>query len=351
MFTRRSRITRTIHRTMPAVVSIVISKHFDALKKEYDNEQKKAKTKTCPTDFYIPPDKIDANGMVQIGGGSGFIADKKGIIITNKHVISELDAQYAVIMSTGERYEATIEARDPVRDIAILSIRTKKSLPTLPLGCSDYIDLGQTVLAFGNALGIFQNTVSQGIISGLSRSVQAQSDPDSPTQELRGLIQTDAAINPGNSGGPLVDEWGRVIGINVAVVSGAHNISFAIPINSAKKDLEDLKECGRIKRPLLGVRFLTINSDIQAKLKLSVSYGAFVTKEQASDYAVAPNSPAAQAKVKENDIILEWNGKKITEQKTIQDFLDRSSPGDMVTLTILRGKKTIQTNLILSERK
>ena len=338
---------------MPAVVSIVISKHFDALKKEFDSEQKKikSKTKTCPTGFYIPPDKIDANGMIQIGGGSGFIADKKGIIITNKHVISELDANYSVIMSDGERIEASIEARDPVRDIAVLSIKTKRSLPIVLLGDSERLELGQPVLAFGNALGIFQNTVSQGIISGLSRAVQAQADPDSPMQELRGLIQTDAAINPGNSGGPLVDEYGRVIGINVAVVSGAHNISFAIPINAAKKDLEDMREFGRIKRPLLGLRYLTINSDIQAKLKLPISYGAFVTKEQASDYAVAPNSPAAHAKIKENDIITEWNGKKVTETKTIQDFLDISSTGDMVTLSILRGKKIFQVNLILTERK
>ena len=140
--------------------------------------------------------------------------------------------------------------------------RSKQSLPTVRLGTSHNLQLGQTVIAFGNALGIFKNTVSSGIISGLSRAVSAQEDPLSPPQEMRGLIQTDAAINPGNSGGPLVDLFGCAIGINAAVVSGAQNIGFAIPISAAERDISDLDRYGKIQRPLLGIRYLTLNTKI-----------------------------------------------------------------------------------------
>jgi len=201
-------------------------------------------------------------------------------------------------------------------------------------------------------LGIFKNTVSMGIVSGLSRSISAQADPNSPPQEMRGLIQTDAAINPGNSGGPLVDLEGRAVGINAAIVFGAQNISFAIPINAAERDIKDLKKYGRIRRPLLGLRYFILNDDLKEKLNLPVNYGAFITKEHSfDDHAIVPGSPAAKAGLKEKDVILEWNGEKITQEKTIQDFLENCEVGESVRMKILRGKKNMEIKLTLAERK
>lgn len=338
----------TIKKVMPSVVSVVVSKKLEQIEKEIRN--------SYPAPFQdgamnIPPDKIDAHGMVQVGGGSGFIVDGKGFILTNKHVVNEPFAEYSVITNDGEKYPAEILARDPIDDIAILRIHAGKFLPTIQLGNSSQIQLGQTVLAFGNALGIFKSTVSRGIISGLSRAIEAKPDPESPSQEMRGLIQTDAAINPGNSGGPLTDIHGRVIGINAAVIAGAQNIGFAIPIKAAEHDMRDLEKYGKIKRPLLGVRYLTLTSDIKEKLKLPADYGAFITKSTPLDLAVAPNSPADKAGLKEKDIILEWNGDKITPEKNIQDYLEDCSVGTIVKLTVLRNGRTLKKKITLTERR
>jgi serine protease Do len=219
-------------------------------------------------------------------------------------------------------------------------------LTTVALGDSNNIELGQTVMAIGNALGIFKNTVSSGIISGLSRSISAQADPYS-IQELRGLIQTDAAINPGNSGGPLVNIFGQAIGINVAVVFGAENIGFAIPINSAKRVLSDLKKYGRIRRPFLGIRYLTVDSNLKEKLKLPVDYGALIVSEK---HGVVSKSPADLAGIKEKDILLEVNGEKITTDKPMQDFLENLAVGETIKLQILRDGKKMEVKMTLAER-
>jgi serine protease Do len=345
-----SQIIATIKKVMPAVVSIVISKSLEELEKEAPEMYPQLTPGGQPS-LDIPSDKIDAHGMVQIGGGSGFVIDADGIILTNKHVIAEPRSRYTIITNDNERYEAEVLARDPIDDVAILKINPGKKLPTVELGNSDKLDLGQTVLAIGNALGIFKNTVSMGIVSGLSRSISAQAEPNAKPQEMRGLIQTDAAINPGNSGGPLVDIEGRAIGINAAVVFGAQNINFAIPIKAAERDIRDLKLHGRIRRPLLGLRYLIINQDIQEKLKLSVGYGAYVVKEHPLDQAVVPKSPADKAGVKERDIVVEWNGEKITTEKTIQDFLENCEVGQEIKIKVLRGKKEKELKLVLSERK
>ncbi len=343
----KSRIIKTVKQVMPAVVSITLSKKVTDIQKEVSALQKKRGKKMR---LSIPDDKIDSKGMVQVGGGSGFIVDASGIILTNKHVISDINVTYTVTTSTENMYDAKIVASDPINDIAILSITPREKLETLKLGDSKGVELGQTVLAFGNALGLFNNTVSRGIVSGLFRSVSAKSDPSSKPQELRGLIQTDASINPGNSGGPLVDIYGNVIGINAAVVSGAENISFAIPIHAAERDLQDIKRYGHIRRPLMGVRYVTIDAFIKDKFNLPVDYGALVLKEHFFDLAVIPKSPADKAGIKEHDIILTWNKEKITATKSIPDFLENSSIGDVATLEILRGTKTFQKNLTLIER-
>ena len=344
-----SQIVKTVQAVMPAVVSIAVSKKLERVEKDL------AQAFPYPyghMDMHVPPDKIDAHGMVQVGGGSGCITTKDGTILTNKHVISEPYAEYTVILSDGKKYPAKVVARDPMDDIAILKIKEKVSnLPTIKLGGSKNIQLGSTVLAFGNALGTFKNTVSSGIVSGLARTIEAMQIPGAPTQEMRGLIQTDAAINPGNSGGPLTDAEGNMIGINTAIVVGAQNIGFAIPVHTAIRDLNDLKKHGKIKRPLLGIRYLTITPEIKAKIGLPVDDGALVTKQHPLDKAIAKGGPADKAGIQESDIILKWNGGKITEEVTIQDYLGKSKVGDKVELTVFRNKRETTKKVLLTERK
>ena len=169
----------------------------------------------------------------------------------------------------------------------------------MKLGNSIDLELGADVLAIGNALGMFKNTVSRGIISGLSRSIRAATNPMVAAQELRGLIQTDAAINPGNSGGPLVNMDGEAIGINAAIVFGAQNLGFAIPIKYAERDLDDLEQFGRIKRPLLGLRYVNVDENMKDRMKLTVDYGAMVVGQMPHSQAIIPNSPAHKAGLKE----------------------------------------------------
>lgn len=347
--TEKSPIVSTIKMVMPAVVSIVISKSLEAIEKEIPPEILPFLPFGHPH-LDIPEEEIDAHGMVKIGGGSGFIVNPNGIILTNKHVVADPKAEYTVITNDDQKYKAEILARDPVDDVAILKIKGK-NLPTVELGESTDLDLGESVVAIGNALGIFKNTVSAGIISGLSRSIRAATAPMAPAQELRGLIQTDAAINPGNSGGPLVNLDGKAIGINAAIVFGAQNLGFAIPINYAKRDLSDLNKFGRIKRPLLGLRYINIDENLKAKMKLSVDYGAMILGQPPHTEAIVPGSPAHKAGLKEKDIILECDGGKITPEKTIQDILEEKEVGDILKLKVMRGKKTFAAEIKLTERK
>jgi len=337
---------------MPAVVSIAIAKHLKDLEAEMPKEMYPSipGTPAAAQKYKIPDDMVDAHGMVQVGGGSGFIVDPNGLILTNKHVVNETDAEYTVILSNGKTFLATILTRDPINDVAILKIDAK-GLPWLRLGDASKLQLGQSLIAIGNALGIFRNTVSIGIVSGLSRSISAQADPNAPPQEMRGLIQTDAAINPGNSGGPIVDRDGLVVGVNAAIVSGAQSIGFAIPVSAAKRDLDDLRHYGRIRRPLLGVRYVMIDDDLKTKMKLPVNYGALVLRESEHDAATVPGSPAEKAGIKEMDIILELNGAKLDCDHPIQDFLENLNVGDEVHLLVMRKEKQFPVKMALTERK
>jgi len=343
-----SQVVRIIKKLMPAVVSIAISKDIEDLKKEIDTDIIPFLPKGKK--FEIPEEMIDSHGRVKIGGGSGFIVDPSGIILTNKHVITDSKADYKVVTNDGKYHDAEILARDPINDIAILRIDDGK-YPTVPLGDSSKAELGETVVAIGNALGIFKNTVSLGIVSGLSRSISAKESEKSPMMEMRGLIQTDAAINPGNSGGPLVNLKGLAIGINSATVLGAENIGFAIPVNAAIRDLKDLKQYGHIRRPLLGIRYLTLNEKLKEKLQIPYDYGAMVIREGYGSHGVVPNSPADRAGIKGGDIVLKCNGEKITKEKTIQDFLEGMKVGQKVTFTTYRSGKESEVEITLAERK
>jgi serine protease Do len=227
-----------------------------------------------------------------------------------------------------------------------------KDLPVLELGDSNKLELGQSVIAIGNALGLFKNTVSLGIVSGLSRAISASPDRGSKSQEMRGLIQTDAAVNVGNSVGPLVDLEGRAIGVNTAIISGAQSIGFAIPVAAARRDLDDLQKYGRIRRPLLGVRYIIADEKLQHKMKLLENYGALVVKEGPHDYAVVPESPAGKAGIQEHDVILELNGKRLDTDHCIQDYLEELNVGDVIELKVARGAKIFSVKIPLtSERR
>ncbi len=345
------RVIAVIKKVMPAVVSIAIAKHLEDLEKELPRELYPfIPSGPGGEKLRIPDGMVDKRGMVQVGGGSGFIVDAAGLILTNKHVVSDKDAEYTVILNDGRRFPSEILSRDPVNDVAILKIAAN-GLPALKLGDASRLQLGQSLIAIGNALGIFKNTVSLGIVSGLSRSIAAQAEPDAPPQEMRGLIQTDAAINPGNSGGPLVDAKGLVVGVNAAIVSGAQSIGFAIPVNAAKRDLDDIKKYGRIRRPLLGLRYMMIDDEMKERMNLPVNYGALVVRESEHDEAVIPDSPAAKAGLREKDIVLTLNAAKLDRDHPIQDVLEDLNVGDQVDLVVLRGGHEMTVKATLTERK
>jgi S1-C subfamily serine protease len=227
-------------------------------------------------------------------------------------------------------------------DVAVLKIDAK-NLPFLEIGDSDKIELGETVVAIGNPLGEFEDTLSAGIISGLSRKITAFGGPAMKATSLRGLIQTDAAINPGNSGGPLVDLEGRVIGINSATIMGAQNIGFAIPANAVKSILDSVKVHGKIVRPFLGIRYRIITPELKEANKLPVDYGILIARGASdNELAIIPGSPADKAGLAENDIILELDGVQIGGERSFASIIRGKKVGQVISLTVLhRGERKI----------
>lgn len=294
-------------------------------------------------EFYAPCQKGEK--LKEVGWGTGFIISEDGLILTNKHVVLDTKASYTVLTNDGKKYEAKILARDPIQDLAILKIGGGGFKPA-ELGNSDELQLGQTVIAIGNALGEFRNTVSVGVVSGLARTVTAGGEGF--TETIHDVIQTDAAINPGNSGGPLINLRGEVIGINTAMAAGAENIGFAIPINKAKKAINSLKLKGKIEAPFLGVRYLIIDSEIAKERKLPFEYGVLIESDDKNP-AVVPNSPASRAGIQKGDIILEINGQKINKDNTLAGIISRYSPGDWVNLKIWREGKELNISLQLGQ--
>lgn len=348
-------VINVVEQVSPAVVSIIVSKDLPILEKYYQEYSPFGDDpflrQFFGNDFFfqIPQYRQKGTEKQEIGGGTGFIVSSDGLILTNKHVVSEENAEYTVLTNEGERIEAEVLAIDPVQDIAVLKI-DKKGLPTVELGNSDNIKIGQTVVAIGNALGEFRNTVSVGIVSGLRRSIVAQSF-FGESEYLAEVIQTDAAINQGNSGGPLLDSNGRVIGINVAMAQDAENIGFALPINKAKRDIEQVRKEGKISYPFLGVRYTAITPELKEKENLSVDYGALIIRgEKVTDLAITPGSPADKAGLKENDIILELNNEKITQDNNLSEIIEKYQVGDTVELKIFHQKEEKIIKLQLEER-
>lgn len=346
-----SAIIDVVEKSSPAVVSIVISKNVSRMENYFND----------PNSFFGPffGDQFGNDGPSQdgqdtekqtIGGGSGFFITADGYILTNRHVVDDGQAEYTVLTSDGKEYVAKVLARDPVRDVAVIKIEGN-DFPVVQFGDSDGLRIGETVIAIGNSLGEFSNSVSRGIVSGLKRNLSAGSGYGD-SERLTDIIQTDAAINPGNSGGPLLDVEGNVIGINVAVAQGAQNVGFALPINQAKRIIDQVKNGTKISVPYLGVRYVTIDSAVQKEAQLQYNYGVLVLRgNKMTDLAVIPGSPADKAGIAENDIILEIDGQKIDAKNQLGDMIMKYNVGDKVTLKIAHKGDIKDIQVTLQERK
>lgn len=289
---------------------------------------------------------IFGRSVQQQGAGTGIIVKADGLVMTNKHVVTG-GTSFTIVTSDGKQFQGgKVVATDPTNDIAFLKFDPGNTkLQPAELGDSSTVEVGQTVIAIGNALGQFQNTVTTGVISGKSRPITASGGSEG-AESLQNLFQTDAAINPGNSGGPLVSIDGKVIGINTAVAGeGAQNIGFAIPINEAKADLTSVIEKGKIVKAYLGVRYISVTPDFAQANGLPVDHGAFV--QGAS--SVQSDSPAAKAGLQQGDIITKINGKDINADTTLSSIVGQFKPGETVTLTVVRQGKTIELRATLGE--
>jgi len=334
--TQEQKIIDIVKENSPSVVSVVAYKDVPVYEQTYQQ------------DFFFIIPKLEQKGTErqQVGAGTGFIVSSDGLILTNKHVVSDKEAEYVVIMTDNKEYNAKVLARDPVQDLAIMKIEGGNNFKPLKLGNVDDIQIGQTVIAIGNALGRFQNTVSVGVISGLGRTIVA-TGPDFATEKLEDIIQTDTAINRGNSGGPLINLKGEVVGINTAVSTEGENIGFAISIDKAKRSIEQVKTLGRISYPYMGVRYIILNKEISKARNIEVDYGALIVGDD--EPAVVDGSPAQKAGIKEGDIILEINGEKITENNSLAKIISKYNPFESLNLKILRDGQEIYLNIILGE--
>ena len=333
-----SQIVEVVEKASPAVVSIVVTKDMPIIEQRY---REFSPFDDFFNDFFgdngsnrAPQQKQNGTEKREVGGGSGFFISADGYIVTNKHVVDDEKADYTVLTNDGKKFDAEVLAKDNTLDVAILKVKGS-GFAYLAFGDSDKLKAGQTVIAIGNALGEFRNSVSVGVISGLSRSVVA-GDMFGRSEQLEGVIQTDAAINPGNSGGPLLDITGKVIGVNVAVSRGAENIGFALTSNTVKSIADSVKQYGEIIRPYLGVRYVQITDSIKEKNNLAVDYGALVSRgESPEDLAVIPGSPADKAGIVENDIILEVDGVKLEQGKSLASIIRQKGIGQTIKLKIL----------------
>lgn len=281
----------------------------------------------------------------QEGAGTGIIVSEDGYVLTNKHVVDKATT-VGVILSDGTAYEdVKVVGTDPLNDVAFLKIPDVSGLKPVELGNSSSIRVGQQVVAIGNSLGQYQNTVTSGIISGTGRPVTAQSG--TTIESLTDLLQTDAAINPGNSGGPLLNMSGQVIGMNTAVAADAQGIGFAIAINGVKGMLKGVLETGEVRRAFLGVNHIPVTPETAKLYKLSVTSGAYIFAERGSP--VASGSPAAKAGIKEKDVITKVNGVDIGTNGALTTLIGEYRPGDTITLTIVRGGSTESVTVTLAE--
>ncbi len=345
-------IVRAVGLADPAVVSVIITEELPVLEREIQ---------TIPSpfgdffgegfEFQVPRYVQKGTRKQEVGGGTAFFVAADGLLLTNKHVVADDKAEYTVLLNDGRKLPATVLARDATNDIALLKVEGKE-FPFLEVAPDDELMLGQTAITIGNALGEFRNTVSVGVVSGLSRSITAGGAQDGSTERLEEIIQTDAAINRGNSGGPLLNTRGEVIGMNTAVAADAENIGFAIPAGELRRVLTSYQTYGRIVRPYLGVRYVPITEELRSKNSIAVDYGVLITRgETEADLAVLPGSPADKAGLREGDIILAIDGNELSSGTSLLRIVQTKAPGDEVTLTILRAGKEETVVLTIEEWK
>jgi len=316
---------RAIKTVAPTVVSIIIYDQEEITKIDISTGEQKTEKETK-----------------EKGSGTGFIISADGLILTNKHVIDVADektGEYRIILNSGKQYYAQLIGKDPINDLAILKI-FDKNLPYVKLGDSDNLELGTSVIAIGNVLGRYQNSVTKGIVSGLARNLVA-SDMFGNSENLNNVIQTDAEINFGNSGGPLIDLRGNVVGVNVAIDKSGSSIGFAIPVNDVRPVIKSAREIGRIVRPKLGVFHIMLNSQIAQEYNLNRTTGAYILPTSDKGPTVLPDSPADKAGIVPGDIIFEINAIKLEAKNSLQSVVQRYKPGDKIGMKIQRGKKII----------
>jgi len=329
---------RAIKKALPAVVSIVV----------YDQES-------------VVNINLDANGTstqsveqkeMNRGNGSGFLISSDGLILTNKHVSmagKPETVRYKVVLNNKKTYDAKLIGNDPIHDLAVLKI-DDKNLPYLEMAVSGNQPIGLSVLAIGNSLGRYENSVTKGIISGLGRSLSA-ANPNGGVELLDNVLQTDAEINEGNSGGPLINLDGKVVGVNVAVDKGGVGLGFAIPIDDARSVVDSVRQSGRIIRVRLGVRYLMLDAYIAEAKQLTSNTGALIAKDGTNEPAIVPGSPADLAGLQEGDIILEINKIKINDSNPLLSVIQRYKPGNKIGLRIKRGNEIFNKIVVLDEFK
>lgn len=275
--------------------------------------------------------------------GSGFIVSADGLIVTNKHVVSDTGGSYQIITSDNKTYDVKQIYRDPLNDIAILKIDPSQNsgtaLKPVTMGDSASLQVGQFVVAIGTALGEFRNTVTTGVISGLGRGIQAGDPYQGYVENLNDVIQTSAAINPGNSGGPLVNSASQVIGINTAVAQGGQNIGFALPISVVKDSLNNFNQTGQFNRPYLGVAYKTVTQDLA--VVNDIPQGAYIQE-------VVGGSPADKAGLKANDVITQIDGQKVNAKNELAVEISKKKVGDTISITYWRDGNTNTTSATLS---
>lgn len=343
---------KIVEQALPAVVSIIATQELQTLSRSsfFDDfffgfpfEQQPQQPQEPKTE------------KRQVGSGSGFIISSDGLAVTNRHVVENNQADYSVVLSSGKTYPAEVIDRDTVQDLAVVKINPIKEegevkFSILILGESSQVKIGQTVLAIGNTLGEFRNTVTRGIVSGINRTITA-GGYGTQSELIEGAIQTDAAISSGNSGGPLLNLAGEVIGVNTAVSQQGENIGFALPVDQVKLILDSVKKHGKIVRPFLGVRYLILNEDIAKKNNMKIKEGALIVRgDTQEDLAVTPGSPADKAGLRENDVILEVNGEKISEGQSLQSILSKYQAGDAVKLKVYRAGEEMEVDVKLADR-
>lgn len=324
-------VTKAVEESLPSVVTIGVKRTASS------------RTQRNPLDPFAPfrqaPDNDDEEDLSQ-NIGSGFIISDDGMVITNRHVVLDPDLTYEVLTQDQKRYDVEKIYRDPLNDLAILKIPASNLKP-LKIGNSDNLKLGQIAIAIGTPLGEFQNTITQGIVSGLGRGITAGSPFEGFVEKLDNVIQTDAAISAGNSGGPLINSKGEAIGVNTAVSASGQNIGFAIPINVVTELIETFnRQGGRFERPYIGVRYQMV--DQRTAILNKIVEGAYVEE-------VVEDSPAAAAGIQEEDIITEFDGKKVQgdDDQGLARQIMQKTIGESVTVKIWRNGDTKTVSLTL----